>query len=152
MLWLLSFACAGWGGLTYHLWIHATGDPFFGQGSWALMPNAQTFALVYLWTVDPVSGNVVWPIVFAFFATAQGSITIGLHCAELNANVMRDELQWRQATTPAGMAMSRNPIVGVLGSFPNLSLLIAKPVIRKFAIHFILPLLTSCFLQTGFLD
>ncbi|KAF7984877.1 hypothetical protein HWV62_10861 [Athelia sp. TMB] len=130
LLWLLSIACAGWGGLIYYVWMNSPMEPFVSKGSWALVPNPHTFSLSLSQKVDPVRGITAWPVIFAFFAAAQGSITIGLHCAELNANVMRDELQWRQATTSSGMPMSRNPILGVLGSLPNLSLLIAKPVIH----------------------
>ncbi|KAF7979526.1 hypothetical protein HWV62_42106 [Athelia sp. TMB] len=133
LLWLLSVAYAGWGGLIYWFWTVNPMGPFVSEGSWALVPNQHTFSVVYPQKVDPVRGITAWPAIFAFFAAAQGSITVGLHCAELNANVMRDELQWRQATTSSGMPMSRNPILGVLGSLPNLTLLIAKPVIRKSA-------------------
>ncbi|KAF7984878.1 hypothetical protein HWV62_10863 [Athelia sp. TMB] len=132
-LWVLGLLFAVWGSLVYIAWNFAAiapGGAFVSAGSWALIPNLDTDSYEYLWLVDPLHGTDAWPIIFATLAAAQGLLTFGLHCAELIANVMRDELQWRQATTSSGMPMSRNPIVGVLGSWPNMLLLLAKPFLH----------------------
>ncbi|KAF7979524.1 hypothetical protein HWV62_42102 [Athelia sp. TMB] len=131
-LWLLGLLYALWGGLAYTTWKASplVDDPFITNGSWALIPNLNTDTLAFPWTVDPTHDAIPWPIIFSVFIVAQGSLTFALHCAELNVNVMRDELQWRQATTSSGMSMSRNPITGVLRSWPNMSLLMAKPILH----------------------
>ncbi|KZP12309.1 hypothetical protein FIBSPDRAFT_679307, partial [Athelia psychrophila] len=108
--WLLCFACAIWGG-------------------WVLIPNSKTVMFNIAYNVDPAGGMEIWPTIFASFVAAQGALTFGLHCVELNVNIMRDESQWRRASTSSGMAMS-SPIMAVLGSWPNVSLLVAKPTLH----------------------
>ncbi|KZP02940.1 hypothetical protein FIBSPDRAFT_1055551 [Athelia psychrophila] len=140
-LWLLCFACAIWGGWMYAIWVpleraeQLDGSQLLGLSgtglhSWSLIPDSKSVILNLIYNVDPAGGISIWPAIFALFAAAQGSLTFGLHCVELNVNIMRDELQWRQASTPSGMAMSRNPIIAVLGSWPNVMLLVAKPTLH----------------------
>lgn len=131
--WILSFVCAIWGGIVYAGWrtLPLIGGPWnHGLDSWSLFPNSKSNTIA-LWSfVDPFHGTTSWPSTFASFAAAQGALTFGLHCAEVNVNIGRDEAQWRRATSTSGMRMSRHPLVAVLGSWPNVALLIAKPVLR----------------------
>ncbi|KZP21082.1 hypothetical protein FIBSPDRAFT_826226 [Athelia psychrophila] len=106
-LWLLCFACIVWGGWVYAAWLIVPSD---GTTS-----NGDTYATALgPWSLFPING----------------ALTFGLHCAELNVNIIRDEWQWRRATTSSGMEMSRNPLVSVLGSWPNALLLAAKPTLH----------------------
>ncbi|KZP12767.1 hypothetical protein FIBSPDRAFT_869892, partial [Athelia psychrophila] len=134
-LWLLSFACAVWGGTSWALWNKDVREGSMHgfsatPGSWDLAPNNRSSELVYDYGVDLSTGFSSWPIVLALFTVSQGALTFGLHCAELNVNILRDELYWRQAATPFGLVLSRNPFTAVLGSWPNLALLVAKPFLH----------------------
>ena len=56
---------------------------------------------------------------------------MGLHCSEVIADVVRDEGMWRRATTTAGAQPSKNALLMALQSWPNVVLLVAKPVLRE---------------------
>ncbi|KZP07620.1 hypothetical protein FIBSPDRAFT_870346 [Athelia psychrophila] len=148
-LWLLSFACAVWGGTSWALWKKdVRNGSVLGYkatpGSWDLAPNNRSSELIYDYGVDLSAGFSSWPIVLTLFAVSQGALTFGLHCAELNVNILRDELYWRHAATPSGLVMSRNPFTTVLGSWPNLALLVAKPFLREFQAICVFLLLNMC--------
>jgi hypothetical protein len=72
-----------------------------------------------------------WLSVFMVMITIQGSLTMGLHCAEVIMNLFRDETAWRKALGPTGANLSSNPISSVLRSWPNAGLLVVKPVLRE---------------------
>ncbi|KZP21089.1 hypothetical protein FIBSPDRAFT_1044453 [Athelia psychrophila] len=133
-LWLLCFACIVWGGWVYAVWLISPSDGSTYAttlSAWSLFPNNQTTTWAYNFEVDPIQGmGTAWPLIFGLFVAFQGSLTFGLHCAELNVNIIRDEWQWRRATTSSGMVMSRNPLVSALGSWPNVLLLVAKPTLH----------------------
>jgi len=50
---------------------------------------------------------------------------------ELIVDIIRDETAWRRATEKTGAMLSNNPLSAVCKSWPNLGLLVAKPVLRK---------------------
>ncbi|KZP21093.1 hypothetical protein FIBSPDRAFT_861005 [Athelia psychrophila] len=132
-LWLLCFACIVWGGWVYVVWLISPSDGTTlatTMGPWSLFPNNETTTMDYNFDIDTVHGIRTWPWIFGLFAAFQGSLTFGLHCAELNVNIIRDERQWRRATTSSGMVMSRSPLASVLGSWPNVLLLVAKPTLH----------------------
>ncbi|KZP21091.1 hypothetical protein FIBSPDRAFT_931911 [Athelia psychrophila] len=134
-LWLLCFACIVWGGWVYAVWLispsDGTTDYATALGPWTLFPTNGTTGYAYSYGVDPVRGiGTAWPTIFGLFIAFQGALTFCLHCAELNVNIIRDEWQWRRATTTSGMEMSRNPLISVLGSWPNVLLLVAKPTLH----------------------
>jgi hypothetical protein len=58
-------------------------------------------------------------------------MTLGLHCSEVIANVVRDEVIWRRATSEMGTKPTTNPILTVFMNWPSVGLLIAKPVLRE---------------------
>jgi hypothetical protein len=68
---------------------------------------------------------------FVVFIVIQGSLTVGLHCSEVVANVVRDEMILRRAATKTGTKPSMNLLLTILESWPNIGLLIPKPVLRK---------------------
>lgn len=61
----------------------------------------------------------------------QGTLTIGLHCSELIANVVRDEAIWRKATSDKGATHSHNPLALLTVSLPSLGVYATKPVLRE---------------------
>ena len=101
--------------------------------SWAIFPNGATAVIGYDQNVYPDYGcpPLVWLGIFIVFLVAQGALTLGLHCSEVIANVVRDETIWRAASSTTGTKTSKNPLMVVLGSWPNIGLLCAKPILRQ---------------------
>jgi hypothetical protein len=103
-----------------------------------MYPNAQ-----YQWTLflnnnpgfhflDYTTPDIQWWIgVILFLAVFQGPMTFGLHCAELVANVIQNESQWRCATGKKGLQTTTSPLKAPLASPLGLFLLIMKPALRK---------------------
>ncbi|KAG1807979.1 uncharacterized protein BJ212DRAFT_1485256 [Suillus subaureus] len=67
--------------------------------TWSFLPNGFN-SIVYLM---PGANFVGWILLFVNIAVIQGPLTLGLHCSELIANVIRDERQWRCATGMKGL-------------------------------------------------
>jgi hypothetical protein len=133
-LWCLVLACLIWGGMVIIAWAKWFRTPLGpGIGSWSIFPNVRTNLIGYEFYVDPDRGCpvAVWIGIFIVFIILQGGVTMGLHCSEVIANVARDELIWRRATSNGGIKPSKNPLMTALESWPNVGLLIAKPVLRK---------------------
>jgi hypothetical protein len=134
-LWCLVLACMIWAGMVIIAWIRWFRTPVSqGLDSWSILPNARTNLIGYQFYVDPDRGcpAAVWAGIFSLFIILQGGVTLGLHCSEVIANVVRDELIWRKATSVEGITPSKNPLTTVLESWPNLGLLLAKPVLREY--------------------
>jgi hypothetical protein len=72
-----------------------------------------------------------WSVSLSTIIVIQGALTMGLHCSEIIANVVRDETAWRQATSKKGVRLNNNPLATVFGSWQNVALFIAKPVLRE---------------------
>lgn len=70
--------------------------------------------------------------VIAFCVAIQSFLTIGLHCAELQVTLQRDEALWRSIESDDGSPLGTkyNSIAQPLRSIPNVVLLILKPVIH----------------------
>jgi hypothetical protein len=104
-----------------------------GLNSLSILPNSRTRLIGYDTYVNPDLGYPAasWIVMFIVFIVIQGSLTVGLHCSEVIANVVRDEVLWRKAATRSGTKPSNNPLLTVMGSWPNIGLLIAKPILRK---------------------
>lgn len=134
LLWSLVLMCVIWGGMVivaWTQWVTSALGP--GLDSWSLFPNSHTNLVEYETYVDPDYGypEAVWFIVFMVFIAVQGGMTLGLHCSEIIVNVTRDEVIWRNATSSTGTHSSQNPLITMLGSWPNVGLLVAKPVLRE---------------------
>ncbi|KAG1838519.1 hypothetical protein DFJ58DRAFT_124683 [Suillus subalutaceus] len=64
---------------------------------------------------------------FVNIAVIQGPLTLGLHCLELIANVIRDERQWRCATGRKGLRTVTNSVKTIFTYPICLVLLVTKP-------------------------
>ncbi|KAG1780393.1 hypothetical protein EV702DRAFT_777012 [Suillus placidus] len=71
-----------------------------------------------------------WILAFVIVAVVQGPLTLGLHCSELIANVVRDERQWRSATRRGGLRTTTNPLKQVFTDPRCLVLFFAKPLLH----------------------
>lgn len=127
-LWLLVPLTIIWGAV---MWTSA-GDSFHFS-KWTLLPdgNAELRAPSALMVTFFSTRPSIWPVIFPLYVVTQGLITGGLHCTELIANTIRDETEWRQSTHAKGKTLHSNPLATLLLSWPSLTLLIAKPLIRK---------------------
>ncbi|KAG2119143.1 uncharacterized protein F5147DRAFT_832924 [Suillus discolor] len=134
-LWVIVTACAGWAALVMYI-----SDRFFSSGNtltlqtWTFYPNSEDNYITY----DLLSGSPGgWILLFVNIAVAQGLLTLGLHCSELIANVIRDERQWRYATRRQGLRVSTNPLVSVFNQPICLILFTVKPFLHWiFALSF----------------
>ena len=113
------------------LWLKWYGAPAIN--SWSLFPNDHTITIVWFDVVDPDHGYSAssWLFMLFIFIVIQGSMTLGLHCSEVIANVLRDEVIWRRATSEMGTQPTTNPILAVFVNWPSVGLLVAKPVLRE---------------------
>ncbi|KAH7922740.1 hypothetical protein BV22DRAFT_637019 [Leucogyrophana mollusca] len=130
ILWILIVACVIWGAIVVGLWKkYDGGTQMPALGRWSFFPDDRSNALAYGIPLDG-SSWYGWIVCFANMAVVQGPLTLALHCSEVVVNVVRDEMTWREATSAGGAKMMRNPLKSVLGSWLNVVLLIAKPVLH----------------------
>jgi hypothetical protein len=106
--------------------------------SWSFFPM-DNFG--FIWWGVPLSGGVTvqwWILSFATVALVQGPLTLGLHCSELIASVIRDERYWRRATRRKGLRMKTTRLNWFFTDPLSLVLFVAKPTLREsFALLFI---------------
>ncbi|KXL46658.1 hypothetical protein M433DRAFT_3824 [Acidomyces richmondensis BFW] len=77
---------------------------------------------------DPVTNNIAIIVIYAIF---QAPLTFGLHCAELQVNLSRDEGLWRKATTPRGLRLHQySPIKAAFTSWQSLILYFFKTLLH----------------------
>jgi len=120
-LWTLPVVCLVWG-----LCIDAAYG--FPQRSWAMIPiDSSVRGDMKLAQISGFAWHA-WIVIFLIMVITQGLLTLSLHCSELLANLIRDEVLWRRASTSLG---TRKFILDSYCSWPGLVLLLAKPVIRK---------------------
>jgi hypothetical protein len=134
LLWCLVLGGAVWYGIVEILWVKVFRVLNGSLGnSWSLFPNEHTNALSWFDYVDPDHSYppVDWVIIFVLFIVIQGGMTLGLHCSEVIANVVRDEVIWRKATSEMGTKPTTNPILTVFTNWQSLGLLVTKPVLRE---------------------
>ncbi|KIM84509.1 hypothetical protein PILCRDRAFT_385216 [Piloderma croceum F 1598] len=133
MLWCLVLGSAAWCCIIAIIWTKELGK-MYGPvvNSWSILPNDRTNGVSRSDVVDPNHGfsAASWFFMFGIFILIQGGMTLGLHCSEVIANVVRDEMIWRRATSEAGTKPITNPILAVFMNWPSVSLLIAKPVLH----------------------
>ncbi|KAG2071897.1 hypothetical protein BDR04DRAFT_1230823 [Suillus decipiens] len=133
-LWVIVLACAGWAALVMYIWNKFSGTPDeFGPGNgltlqtWSFLPiGGVSNAVQY-----GMSANFeMWILLFVNMAAVQGPLTLGLHCSELIANVIRDERQWRSATGRKGLRTATNPVKTIFIHPICLVLFITKPFLH----------------------
>lgn len=109
-VWLVTLAVFAFGGILYGV----------GQNGSHLN--------IYWIGAAPAKG-ILWGSLI--IGAIQSVITLGLHCCELVVLLSRDETTWRTASTSKkGLRPRSNPIVGVLGNWQSLILLLAKPILH----------------------
>jgi hypothetical protein len=134
VLWCLVLGCAVWCCIVEIVWTKQYSKTLGPTvNSWSIFPNGNTKALAWIYFVDPDHGYPIsaWVVVFIVFTLIQGGMTLGLHCSEVIANVVRDEVIWRRAASETGTTPTTNPILAEFMNWPSVGLLIAKPVLRE---------------------
>ncbi|OAX40119.1 hypothetical protein K503DRAFT_799067 [Rhizopogon vinicolor AM-OR11-026] len=130
-LWVLVLACAGWAALATLIWnttLRET-ESWIPSESWSFFPNGSG---VLSWEFALSGGVTVrwWILVFVSLALVQGPLTLGLHCSELIANVIRDERYWRRANGRKGLRMATHPLKSFFTDPLGLVLFVAKPALH----------------------
>lgn len=136
MMWALAlaFALAGVANFCTWMWFKDNGLTSVDTPamSWALLPNRNSNATRYWQQVDPEKGYPHWARNLLIVTISQGFLTLGLHGCEVVVNVIRDEAQWRLATSTVGLRLRQNPLLSQLSNWPNVALLVAKPFLRGY--------------------
>ncbi|KAG1879109.1 hypothetical protein F4604DRAFT_1651931 [Suillus subluteus] len=132
-LWVIVAACAGWAALVMYIWDKNDSTHIFSSNAltlqtWSFLPNsALSNSMAYgMLGVNPEA----WILLFVNMAVVQGPLTLGLHCSELIANVIRDERQWRCATGRNGLVTTTNPLKMIFSHPICLVLFVAKPFLH----------------------
>ncbi|KAG2038601.1 hypothetical protein BDR03DRAFT_1009822 [Suillus americanus] len=133
-LWVVVAACAGWAALVMCIWDkYATGSTDVASlvaltsQTWSFLSNGPTNSIEY---ALPGVDLQAWILLFVNLAVVQGPLTLGLHCSELIANVIRDERQWRCATERKGLRPTMNPVKVIFTHPICLVLFVAKPFLH----------------------
>ncbi|KAG2043740.1 hypothetical protein BDR03DRAFT_850832 [Suillus americanus] len=131
-LWVIVAVCAGWAAIIMYIWdkwpiSHPTTSNALTSQTWSFSPTPQSNFIVY----DTPGVNLgTWIILFVIMAVFQGPLTLGLHCSELIANVIRDERQWRYATGRKGLITAINPVEAIFTHPVCIVLFVAKPFLH----------------------
>ncbi|KAG2335276.1 hypothetical protein BDR05DRAFT_1007002 [Suillus weaverae] len=142
-LWGIVVACAGWAALVMYIWdTHLSLSSMILNASktqtWSFIPNLQDGKINYIEYIMSSSSIGGWFVLFVNMVIVQGPLTIGLHCSELIANVIRDERQWRCATGRKGLRIATNPVKTIFTHPICLVLFVAKPFLHwMFGLSFI---------------
>ncbi|KAG2355203.1 hypothetical protein BDR07DRAFT_1426966 [Suillus spraguei] len=131
-LWVIVAACGGWAALVIHIW-HTNPSTCLSSTkslplkTWSFIPNGPSNCIAY----DLPGSNLgVWILLCVNVAAVQGPLTLGLHCSELIANVIRDECQWRCSTGRKGLRVATNPVKMIFTHPICLILFAAKPFLH----------------------
>ncbi|KAG1879114.1 hypothetical protein F4604DRAFT_1923267 [Suillus subluteus] len=132
-LWVIVAACAGWAALVMYIWGKYAGKGFIPPDAltiqtWSFLPN--TLVTNYIGYDMPGVNLQAWILLYLNMAVVQGPLTLGLHCSELIANVIRDERQWRCATGRKGLRTATNPLKMIFTHPICLILFVAKPFLH----------------------
>ena len=126
-LWGLVVGCAVWAALIILINIISASSKF----SWSLFPMSTSDFIAW---ILPASGGFTvrwWILSFAIVALVQGPLTLGLHCSELIAGIIRDERYWRRATRRKGLRMKTIRLNSFFTDPLSLVLFVAKPTLRE---------------------
>ncbi|KAG1753180.1 hypothetical protein EDB19DRAFT_814818 [Suillus lakei] len=136
-------ACAGWAALVMYIWHKNPGTGSMSPSAltiqtWSFLPSQPNVEPNYIWYSLPGVSIQPWILVCVNMAVVQGPLTLGLHCSELIANVIRDEKQWRCATGRKGLRTATNPLMPIFTNPLCLIIFIAKPFLHwMFGLSFI---------------
>ncbi|KAG1822522.1 uncharacterized protein BJ212DRAFT_809884 [Suillus subaureus] len=129
-LWVVVAACAGWAALVMYIWHkYAYQDGMLSDHAltiqtWSFLHNESSNSIGYHMP------GFAWILLYVNMAAIQGPLTLGLHCSELIANVIRDERQWRCATGRNGLRTATNPLKMIFTHPICLVLFVAKPFLH----------------------
>ncbi|KAG2132055.1 hypothetical protein DEU56DRAFT_447582 [Suillus clintonianus] len=144
-LWGIVVACAGWAALVMYIWHRkyagtgAMSSSALTTQTWSFLPSNTLPTGNFIVYNMPGVNIQQWIMLFVNMAVIQGSLTLGLHCSELVANVIRDESQWRCATGRKGLRMTTNPLKSIFGHPICLVLFVAKPFLHwMFGLSFLI--------------
>ncbi|KAG1803410.1 uncharacterized protein BJ212DRAFT_1487011 [Suillus subaureus] len=134
-LWVIVAACAGWATLMMYIWHNSPGDDSMSPyaltaHTWSFIPDLKHGKVNYVTYTMPGINLEAWILMFGNMAIVQGPLTLGLHCSELIANVIRDERQWRCATSRKGLSTATNPVTTIFTHPICLILFVAKPFLH----------------------
>ncbi|KAG2357276.1 hypothetical protein BDR07DRAFT_1298167 [Suillus spraguei] len=129
-LWVIIAAYAGWAALVMYIWNKSFNTRPFNAltlKTWSFLPNeVESNSIVYEMKIN----LQLWILLFVIMAVIQGPLTLGLHCSELIANVIRDERQWRLATGRKGLRTATNPVKTIFTHSICLVLFVTKPFLH----------------------
>ncbi|KAG1858948.1 hypothetical protein DFJ58DRAFT_726412 [Suillus subalutaceus] len=134
-LWVIVAACAEWAALVMYIWHKYAPQGIMSPDAltpqtWSFIPNLLNGNFNYIGYSIPGVNFQVWILVIVNMAVVQGLLTLGLHCSELIANVIRDEKQWRCATRRKGLSTATNPVKTIFTHPICLVLFVAKPFLH----------------------
>jgi len=133
-LWGLVVACGVWAALVVLIWnstFRKIQPPWGVWAFWSFLPTPDSS---YIWWTFYLSGGAAvqwWTVSIAIVALVQGPLTLGLHCSELIASVIRDERYWRCATRRKGLRMKTTRLNSFFTDPLSLVLFVAKPILRE---------------------
>jgi hypothetical protein len=99
--------------------------------TWSFFNTQMSTANFIMYSMPDIGDIWSWILVFVNVAVVQGPLTLGLHCSELIANVIRDERQWRCAAGRKGLRTATNPVKSIFTHPICLVLFVAKPFLRE---------------------
>jgi len=131
-LWGLVVGCAVWAAIVMKIWNDTFRESQSASELWSFLPQINSRAI---WLLFQISGGVTvqwWALSMAIMAfIIQGTLTLGLHCSELIASVIRDERYWRRATRRKGLRMKTTRLNSFFTDPFSLVLFVAKPTLRE---------------------
>ncbi|EMC93491.1 hypothetical protein BAUCODRAFT_243344 [Baudoinia panamericana UAMH 10762] len=128
LLWTLVILCFAWAGIVSHLIrFYLPGSD--GFGSWSIVPSDNTAQLY--WEPSKYNQTINSLLIIFLFAILQGPLTFGLHCAELQVNLSRDEAFWRKATNINGCQLEQyDSVKAAFTSWQSLTLSAFKTILH----------------------
>ena len=113
-LWGLVVACSGWAAAVAYFgpkYSSFSNNITLAETPWTFIPNEAAFVNSFMYFYPQSGGFTVlgWFQFCVMVMLVQGPLTLGLHCSELIANVIRDERYWRCATGRNGLTMAKSP-------------------------------------------
>ncbi|KAK3679693.1 hypothetical protein LTR78_000069 [Recurvomyces mirabilis] len=128
LLWILVILCFMWAAVVGHLFALVNPE-VAGFGGWPLVPNRNSSQLSITPSFSNSYANSLEIILL--YALVQGPLTFGLHCAELQMNLARDEAFWRKASSKKGCKLQDyDSVKTAFTSWQSLCLSAFKPVVH----------------------
>lgn len=129
ILWMLVILCFLVAGIIHHLIGELNPSLDHSWGSWSVPWAATTQIFQFSpMTNDTLASTIA--IIF-LFGLMQSPLTFGIHCAELQVNLSRDEAFWRKASSPQGCRLEAyDSIKAAFTSWQSVGLFAFKSVLH----------------------